>query len=134
MLLGGNHHSEWVSTFPFRAFYDLPGAYEDGQPWTKGPVNIGNDVWIGYDVVIGSGVTIGDGAVIATGSLVVKDVPPYAIVGGNPAKIIRNRFDPDIVEALLKIRWWEWPHDKVLAHVPELCSGDLATFVLEHLK
>ena len=132
ILLGGGHHPEWVSTFPFRIFFGMPGAYEDGQPVSKGPVSIGNDVWIGYDVVISSGVEIGDGAVVATGSVVVKDVPPYAIVGGNPAKFIRNRFDEATVSHLLRIQWWRWEHSKVLANVDLLCSDDLTVFLEKH--
>jgi hypothetical protein len=132
ILLGGGHHPEWVSTYPFRIHRDLPGAYADGQPSSRGPVRIGNDVWIGYDVVVQSGVSIGDGAVVATGSLVVRDVEPYQIVGGNPARPIRSRFDPETVAALLRIAWWNWPDDKVLAHVDQLCGPDLAAFVAEH--
>jgi acetyltransferase-like isoleucine patch superfamily enzyme len=132
VLLGGNHRSDWVSTHPFRIRYGLPGAYEDGQPYSNGPVTIGNDVWVGYDVTIMSGVTIGDGAVVAAGAVVTKDVEPYAIVGGNPAKLIRRRFDEETTAALLRIRWWDWPHEKVLAHVDQLSSADLAGFVAEH--
>jgi acetyltransferase-like isoleucine patch superfamily enzyme len=132
VLLGGHHHAEWVSTYPFRIKYGLDGAYDDGQPFSRGPVTIGSDVWIGYDVVILSGVTIGHGAIVAAGSYVVKDVEPYTIVGGNPATPIRRRFDEATVAALLRIAWWDWPHEKVLAHVDQLSAGELSAFVAEH--
>ncbi|MBO9531441.1 MAG: CatB-related O-acetyltransferase [Solirubrobacteraceae bacterium] len=132
IFLGGHHHPEWVSTYPFRIKYGLEGAYADGQPFSRGPVVIGSDVWIGYDVVILSGVTIGHGAVVAAGSMVVKDVPPYTIVGGNPAREIRRRFDDDTVAALLRIAWWDWPHEEVLANVDLLSSPDLAAFIAAH--
>jgi acetyltransferase-like isoleucine patch superfamily enzyme len=132
VLLGGGHHPEWVSTYPFRIKYDLPGKYEDDQPWSRGPVTIGDDVWIGYDVVIQSGVTIGAGAVVATGTLVRKDVEPYALVGGNPGQQFGYRFDPDTIAALLRIRWWDWPDEKVLANVDALCSPDLSGFIAKH--
>lgn len=132
ILLGGNHHPEWVSTYPFRIKYNLPGAYDDGQPFSRGPVTIGSDVWVGYDVTILSGVTVGHGAVIGAGAVVARDVPPYAIVVGNPAEVRRYRFDDDTIAALLRIAWWDWPHEKVLAHVDELCSPDLSGFIAAH--
>jgi acetyltransferase-like isoleucine patch superfamily enzyme len=132
VLLGGHHRAEWVSTYPFRVVHGLPGALEDGQPFSRGPVTIGSDVWIGYDVVILSGVTIGHGAVVAAGALVTKDVPPYAIVGGNPAQILRHRFDDATIAALLRIAWWDWPHDKVMANVDLLSSPDLSGFIARH--
>lgn len=132
IFLGGLHHPEWVSTFGFRIMCDLPGANEDGQPWSKGPVVIGSDVWIGWRALIMSGITIGDGAVVAAGAVVTRDVPPYAMVGGNPARLIKARFDEETVAALLRIRWWDWPHDKVLAHVDQLNAPDVAGFVADH--
>ncbi|MBJ7354160.1 MAG: CatB-related O-acetyltransferase [Thermoleophilaceae bacterium] len=132
ILLGGNHHPEWVSTYPFRIKYGLAGAYEDGQPWSRGPVEIGSDVWIGYDVVVLSGVKIGHGAVVAAGAVVTKDVPPYAIVAGNPASVKRFRFDDETVAALLRIEWWNWPLEQVLSEVDALSSEDIDDFVLRH--
>ena len=132
ILVGGEHHPEWVSTYPFRIVKGLPGRYEDGQPSSRGPITIGNDVWVGYDVVILSGVTIGDGAVIATGTFLRKDVEAYAKVGGNPGETFGYRFDDETIASLLRIRWWDWPDDKVLAHVSQLNGPDLAGFVAEH--
>ena len=86
---------------------------------------VGNDVWIGYEAVILSGVTIGDGAVIGTRAVVTKDVAPYSIVGGVPAKEIRKRFDPETVDALLLLRWWDWPLEKIAAHLQDIQSGNL---------
>jgi acetyltransferase-like isoleucine patch superfamily enzyme len=124
-LVGGNHHPEWVSTFPFRAIFGLPGEFEDGQPASRGPVTIGNDVWIGLGALVLSGVTVGDGAVIAAGALVTKDVRPYAIVGGNPAREIRRRFSDEQVDALLAARWWDWPEEELVSIVEILNSENV---------
>lgn len=132
IILGGQHRPEWVSTFPFRAVLGLPGAREDGIPTTKGPIHIGEDAWVGYEAMLTPGVTIGVGAVVATRSLKVKDVEPYEIVGGNPARHIRYRFDLETRQALLRIRWWEWPDDEVRAAIDELCSDDLTGFIARH--
>lgn len=129
ILPGGNHHPDWVSTYPFRIMLDLPGKLEDGQPWSRGPVVIGNDVWIGRGVTILSGVTIGDGAVLAAGALVTRDVRPYAIAGGMPAREIKRRFPDDIVDRLLAVRWWDWPEADVAAAIPLLCADDIEAFL-----
>lgn len=100
-ILGGNHYYHTFSTYPFKVMV----MKEEKEAWSKGPIVIGNDVWIGMDSMILSGVTIGQGAVIAAGSVVTKDVPPYAIVGGNPAKVIKYRFEPQIIDRLLKIEF-----------------------------
>ena len=133
LLDGGNHRTDWVSTFPFRARFNLPGAYSDGHPWTKGDVVIGNDVWIGRGVRVLSGVTVGDGATIGGYSVVTKDVRPYAIVAGNPARELRRRFSDGQIEALLTIAWWDWPLEKILDAVPELCSANIDAFIRVHL-
>jgi acetyltransferase-like isoleucine patch superfamily enzyme len=135
VFLGGDHRVDWVSTFPFRAFPEhWPNAVDiGGHPTTRGDVTVGNDVWIAWDTTIMSGVTIGDGAVIAARSTVTKDVPPYAIVGGNPASVLRYRFDPHQIEALLAIRWWDWSDDRIAASVPQLCSGDVDAFIAANL-
>ena len=95
-------------------------------------MTIGNDVWIGRNVIIISGVKIGDGSVIGAGSVVTKDVPPYAIAAGNPAKIVRMRFDEETIKKLLKIEWWNWSLERVLANLPYLLSNDIAEFVKIH--
>ena len=89
----------------------------------KGDIVIGNDVWIGYEAVILAGVTIGDGAVIGSRAVVTKDVLPYTIVGGVPAKTIRRRFDEDTVEELLGLRWWDWPEEVIRENIPAIQSG-----------
>lgn len=127
IFLGGNHRADWFSTYPFSA---LPEEWPSasgiaGHPATKGDVVIGNDVWIGYGATIMSGVKIGDGAVIGTNALVSKDVPAYAIVGGNPAKFIKKRFNDDVIEKLLEIQWWNWPLEKVRHCTHLLCSNNL---------
>jgi acetyltransferase-like isoleucine patch superfamily enzyme len=124
-LIGGEHHPEWVSTFPFRIVYGLPGRCRDGQPNSRGPIAIGHDVWIGRGVTVRSGVTIGDGAVVGARSLVVKDIEPYTIVGGVPARVISKRFADRYIEALLTIRWWAWPEDEVVNIVDILCSDNV---------
>lgn len=110
IFLGGNHRTDWITTFPFGHIYEdeLGGSDIVGHPSTKGDLIIGNDVWIGAGATIMSGVKIGDGAVIAANACVVKDVPPYHIVGGNPAKILKKRFDQEIIEILLQLKWWDW--------------------------
>jgi acetyltransferase-like isoleucine patch superfamily enzyme len=132
ILLSGNHRSDWVTTYPLRIKYGLTGAYLDGLPATKGPVIIGNDVWIAWRAMIMSGVAIGHGAVVAAGAVVVKDVEPYAIVAGNPGVVKRRRFDDETCDALLRIAWWDWPHEKVLAHVDQLCGPQIDQFVALH--
>ena len=89
----------------------------------KGDIIIGNDVWIGYEAVILAGVTIGDGAVIGSRAVVTKDVPPYTIVGGVPAKTIRRRFDEDTIRELLRLRWWDWPEEMIKENIPAIQSG-----------
>lgn len=127
IMLGGNHRIDWVTTYPFpEKFAEFEGL--PGHPATKGSVEIGNDVWIGKDVLILSGVAIGDGAVLAARSVITKDVPPYAIVGGNPARVIKYRFDEATIRKLLDIKWWNWPIDKIRSEVKNLCSTDVEGF------
>jgi acetyltransferase-like isoleucine patch superfamily enzyme len=133
ILLGGEHRPDWVTTYPFNIFFEEAKSI-GGHPKTKGNVTIGNDVWIGRDAMILSGVTIGDGAVVAAGSIVVKDVEPYSIVGGNPAKQIRFRFSPETIEALLAIQWWNWPESKIVESLPMLLSEGVEEFVRKHTK
>lgn len=129
MVAGGVHPMDWVSTYPFRIQWGLPGAYEDGMPTTKGDITVGSDVWIGTDVMIFSGVTIGHGAVIASRSVVTRDVPPYAIVTGSPAKVLKYRFQQQIIEQMLQIRWWEWDDDKIRKTVPLFSSTNIEEFI-----
>jgi len=129
VITGGNHPLEWISTYPFRANWDMSGKYEDGMPYSNGDIIIGNDVWIGTGVTILSGITIGHGAVIAAGSIIVNDVPPYSIFGGNPGKIIRFRFCEIHIEKLMKLKWWDWNDYKVKKNVRFLNSKTIDTFL-----
>lgn len=124
----GNHHLEFVTTYRF----DQIMGVEPKLTGRDGPITIGNDVWTGFGSIILSGVTVGDGAVVAAGAIVTKDVPPYAIVGGVPANIIRYRFDEETRRALLRIRWWDWTEPKVRSHVDQLASSDIAAFIERH--
>lgn len=133
LMDGGDHRVDWVSTFPFRAALGLPGAYEDGHPRSRGDIEIGNDVWIGSGARVRSGVRVGDGAVIGAYSVVTRDVRPYAIVAGLPAREMRRRFGDEQVAALQRIAWWDWPMDEVLRCVPQLCSENVDAFIREHL-
>ena len=125
LILGGNHRIDWATTYPFPALTSKwPEAEEiDGHPMTKGDLKIGNDVWIGHGATILSGLRIGSGAVIGACSVVHKDVPPYGIVAGNPARVLRTRFDQKTCEALLKLSWWDWPEDKIRNNMELICSN-----------
>ncbi len=127
IMNGANHQMNGISTYPFFIFGN---GWESAQPAAselpyKGDTVIGNDVWIGYDALIMAGVTIGDGAIIAARSVVTADVPPYAIVGGNPAQVIRRRFDDDAVRRLRQMAWWDRPAAWISAHLPLIRGGDL---------
>jgi acetyltransferase-like isoleucine patch superfamily enzyme len=128
IILGGEHRTDWVSTYPFSVLFEAARGVK-GHPATKGDVLIGNDVWVGSQAMILSGVTIGDGAVIGAGSVVCKDVAPYSIVAGNPARQIRLRFDEVTNQALLKMAWWNWPIAKVEEALPLILSGDIKLFI-----
>jgi acetyltransferase-like isoleucine patch superfamily enzyme len=128
-VLGGNHRPDWVSTYPFRVRFDLPGAYDDGHPRPEADMRIGSDVWLGRDAMVAPGVAVGDGAVVGARAIVTRDVRPYAIVVGAPAREIRRRFDDERVEALLRIRWWTWPEPEIRDRVHLLSSGDVDGFI-----
>jgi acetyltransferase-like isoleucine patch superfamily enzyme len=132
IMPGGNHRVDTVTTYPIQRLYGLPGVDEAGQPWSKGDVVIGNDVWIGRGAKILGGVSIGDGAVVAAFSVVTKSVAPYTIVAGVPARVIRPRFEQEIVESLLRIRWWDWSDTLVLERINELTSNDLLAFTRKY--
>lgn len=133
IILGGEHRSDWVTMYPFsgKVFNKVwPEAKKvEGHPHSKGDIVIGNDVWAGYGTTILSGVTIGDGAVIGAKSLVTKNVEPYTIVAGNPAKVIRKRFSDKIIKELLRIKWWNWPEEKIRKNMKDLLSSNIDTFV-----
>ena len=125
ILMGGFHHTEWITTYPF---------YKDTEIFTKakgmGDIEkrdtlIGNDVWIGRNATILGGVHIGDGAVIGAGCVVSKNVPPYAIVIGNPMRTLRYRFSKDVIELLLKLSWWDWSDSQINKCLPILMSDDI---------
>ena len=123
-----NHTLESLSTYTFPLFFEewnLPKS-EVATAWdNKGDIVIGNDVWIGYDAVIMAGVHIGDGAIIGTRAVVTKDVEPYSIVGGVPAKEIRKRFAPDVVTKLLELKWWNWSSEKIKNHIAAIQRGNI---------
>ena len=121
-----NHTLSSLSTYPFPIFFEEWGLDVKNitNAWdNKGDIVIGNDVWIGYEAVIMSGVTIGDGAIIGTRAVVTKDVPPYTIVGGVPAKPIRKRFSEDVISCLLEIRWWDWSKERIAENINAIQSG-----------
>lgn len=123
---GANHTLSSFSTYPFPIFFEEWGLdmKNVAAAWdNKGDIVIGNDVWIGYEAVIMAGVTIGDGAIIGTRAVVTKDVPPYTIVGGVPAKPIRKRFSEDIIGMLMELQWWDWPEEKIAQNIHAIKSG-----------
>lgn len=123
-----NHAMASLSTYPFPLFFeewDLDRR-DVADSWdNRGDIVIGNDVWIGYEAVILAGVTIGDGAIVGTRAVVTKDVPPYTIVGGVPAKPIRRRFSEETIAALQRIRWWDWPRERIRRNIGAIQSGQV---------
>jgi acetyltransferase-like isoleucine patch superfamily enzyme len=134
-IILGDHRTDMASSYPFSSLRDYWPSVPAGVPdhVTKGDVIIGNDVWIGEDVLITSGVTIGDGAVIGARSVVTKSIPPYAVAVGSPARVIRFRFTPSVVQTLLETAWWDLPDEVVDSYLPLLMSSDIKPF-LEKLK
>ncbi len=125
-IMTGDHKLDAISTYPFPIFgqgwesafnvYDLP---------VKGDIIVGHDVWFGYDSLIMNGVTIGNGVIIAAGAVIVKDVPPYSIVAGNPAKVVKMRFEDITIDRLQKIAWWDWTIEKINKHLKLICHLDV---------
>ena len=123
-----NHTMTSLSTYPFPLFFEEWGLdmKNVADAWdNKGDIVVGNDVWIGYEAVVLAGVTIGDGAIVGTRAVVTRDVPPYTIVGGVPAKPIRKRFSEEIVSSLLKIKWWDWTRERIAQNLNAIQSGDI---------
>ena len=136
VYLGGNHRTDRVTTYPFGHIHQDQFPHSGaGHPVTKGNVVIGNDVWIGRGVTIMSGITIGNGSVIAANSHVIKDVAAYSIVGGNPAKHLKDRFNTLSSlqrRELENIAWWNWPIEKIKANIDHICSTDIIAFIEMH--
>lgn len=128
VMNGANHRMNSVSTYPFNI---MGCGWEKATPALtdlplKGDTVIGNDVWIGQNVTVMPGVHIGDGAIIAANSTVTKDIPAYHIAGGNPCRILKKRFEGELIQHLLTIKWWDWPSEKLFDNLEILCSGDLS--------
>jgi len=129
IMNGANHLTNALTTYPFAIFgHGWENAMEGKHYPHKGDIHIGNDVWIGYNATIMAGVTIGDGAIIATNATVIKDVEPYSIVGGNPASLIKKRFSDEVIEKLLKLKWWDWNIEKITRNVQNLTDIDILEF------
>lgn len=128
LMNGGNHRLDRLSTYPFPIFGgDWIGRFEGELSFpNRGDTRIGNDVWLGYRSTVMPGVTIGDGAVVAAHSVVAADVPPYAIVAGNPARVVRRRFSEEDAARLQAVAWWDWPIERITAHLPLISGGDIA--------
>ncbi|QGZ36920.1 type B chloramphenicol O-acetyltransferase [Stappia indica] len=128
-MMAGNqgHRMDWISTFPFFFMSEEP-AFADAESGYRpsGDTVVGNDVWIGAEAMIMPGIRIGHGAMIGSRAVVTKDVPPYAIVAGNPAREIRKRFSDEEIAMLLEMAWWDWPIERIGREMRNLCSGDIA--------
>lgn len=132
IMNGANHLTDAISTYPFAIFGGDWARAMDGKTYpTKGDTIIGNDVWIGYNATIMPGVQVGDGAIIASNSTVVRDVAPYTIVGGNPAKLIRQRFTEEEIARLLELQWWNWDVEQISAQVGQLTGNNLSALFLK---
>jgi virginiamycin A acetyltransferase len=127
VMNGANHKMSGFSTYPFQIFgngWERVAPKPSELPY-KGDTVIGHDVWIGYDALVMPGVSIGSGAIVAARSVVTRDVAPYEVVGGNPAVVIKRRFDAKIVDELLRLAWWDWPIDKVTRNLEAIVSADI---------
>ena len=128
IMNGANHRINSITTYPFNI---MGNGWEKSAPYLselklKGDTIVGNDVWIGQNVTVLPAVHIGDGAIIGANSVVAKDIPPYSVAVGNPCEVKRKRFDEDLIEYLLQIRWWDWDAEKIFKNMDALCSGDLS--------
>ena len=131
IMNGANHKLDGFSTYPFQIFgngWEKVAPQAGDLPY-KGDTVIGNDVWIGYEAVIMPGIRVGDGAIIAAKSVVVSDVSPYTIVGGNPSKYIRQRFDDKVIRSLLEIAWWNWDIEKITRNLEQIVAADIETLM-----
>jgi|TARA_R110001592_G_scaffold36389_1_gene122506 acetyltransferase-like isoleucine patch superfamily enzyme len=132
-FLHANHRADWVTTTSQLLGPVTPEIADMhmnmGHPTCKGDIHVGNDVWIGATSTIMSGITIGDGAIIGAGAIVTKDVPPYAIVVGNPGKVVKYRFTEEQIESLLKISWWNWDEDKIKDNAMSMWSNGINDFI-----
>jgi len=128
IFLGGEHRSDWVTTYPFNIRWKA-GAGIEGHPKTKGDVIIGNDVWIGSEAMIMSGVTIEDGAVVSARAVVTRDVPAYSIVAGVPCRVVKMRFDDKTIGRLLALKWWAWDEATIQEYLPLLLSDRIQAFL-----
>jgi virginiamycin A acetyltransferase len=129
VMNGANHAMSGFSTFPFNIFGDGWEEGFDPATWAqevRGDTIVGNDVWIGMEALVMPGVTIGHGAIVATRAVVSRDVPPYAIVAGNPARVVNSRFDAETVDRLLAVAWWDWPVDKVTRNLDAVRGADIS--------
>jgi virginiamycin A acetyltransferase len=132
IMNGANHLTKALTTYPFAIFgQGWENAMEGKHYPKKGDILIGNDVWIGYNATIMAGVTIGNGAIVATNATVIKDVEPYTIVGGNPATLIKKRFSDDVIEKLLKLKWWDWSIEKITENIQNLTGIDINKLELD---
>lgn len=132
IFTSANHSLKSLSTYPFPIFFEeweLDGKNICDAWDNKGDIVIGSDVWIGYEAVILSGVTIGDGAVVGARAVVTKDVPPYTVVGGVPARPIKKRFDEQTIDRLLKLRWWDFDKEKIKECIPFIQSGNVDALI-----
>jgi virginiamycin A acetyltransferase len=122
----GDHKLDAISTYPFPIFqHGWETAFNASELPVKGDIIVGNDVWFGYGALVRGGVTIGHGAIIAAGAVVVKDVPPYSIVAGNPAQVVKKRFDDKTISRLLQIAWWDWDIEKINRNIKLICNLDV---------
>lgn len=131
IMNGANHRMCGISTYPFNI---MGGGWEKSVPSLdelplKGDTVIGNDVWFGQNVTVLPGVHIGDGAIIGTNSTVARDIPPYSIAVGNPCHVLKLRFDKEVIDYLLKLKWWDWPPEKIFANLETLTIGDVSKII-----